>query len=90
MQPALTKADPAEIVVPENGLPTAPLPKIEVSPNNASKHEPEHDEDGEDWEEASLYEEVLDDTSPYDYPFSESVQASLVIMLRPDHSRRKP
>ena len=70
MQPTLTKAEPAGIVVPENGPSALAPPKIEISPNDASKQEPEHDEDGEEWEEASLYEEVLDDTSPYDYPFS--------------------
>lgn len=55
--------------------PVAP-PKIEISPNDAngnastSKQEPELGNDGDEWENASLYEEVLDDTQVYDYPFS--------------------
>jgi hypothetical protein len=74
MQPVLTKAEPAGIVVPENGPPALAPPKIELSSNDTnastSKQEPEHDDDDDEWEKASLYEDVLDDMSPYDYPFS--------------------
>lgn len=70
MQPVLTKAESAGIVARENGSPALAPPKIALSTNDASKQEPEHDDDGGEWEEASLYEEVLDDTTPYDYPFS--------------------
>lgn len=75
MQPVLTKAESAGIVVPENGSPALAPPKIELSNDtNAStaKQEPEHDDDDDEWEKASLYEDVLDDTTPYEYPFSKS------------------
>ncbi|QDS74429.1 hypothetical protein FKW77_006133 [Venturia effusa] len=78
MQPALTKAKSAGIVVPEHASPPLAPPKIEISPNNGNgnastaKQEPEDDEDEDDWEHASLYEEVLDDTQVYEYPFTTS------------------
>lgn len=76
MQPVLTKAEPAGIDGPEINLPALAPPKLELTPNDAngsastSKQEPEHDDDGEEWENASIYEEVLDDTQAYEYPFS--------------------
>lgn len=86
MQPVLTKAKSAGIVVPQNASPTLAPPRIELSPNdtngNAStlKQEPEHDDGGEDpgWENASIYEEVLDDTQAFEYPFSESTSVHFI------------
>lgn len=78
MQPTLTKAEAVGIVVPKNGSPILAPPKIELSPNDANgnastqKQDSEHDDGDDGWENASIYEEVLDDTQVYEYPFSKS------------------
>ncbi|TID21545.1 SIR2-domain-containing protein [Venturia nashicola] len=78
MQPVLTKTEHAGIVGPEDGSPALAPPKIELSQNNANgnastlKRESEHDDGENDWENASIYEEVLDDTQAFEYPFHTS------------------
>jgi hypothetical protein len=74
MQPVLTKAEPAETTIPVNSSTAPAPPKIEMpidSSRSSRQRETQDvgDEDEEDWENVSLYEQVLDDTEPYEYAF---------------------